>query len=147
MASLTFEVIGTPAPQGSKRHVGNGIMVESSAKVKPWRHDVALAATAAAEGTGWTAPDGPLSIRVRFLLRRPTGHYGTGKNADRLRASAPLWPGVKPDLDKLVRSTLDALTTSGVIGDDSRVVRLTASKDYAAKDEATGAVVVVGGVQ
>lgn len=28
--SLTVTVLGTPAPQGSKRHVGNGVVVESS---------------------------------------------------------------------------------------------------------------------
>ena len=43
-AALTITVHGTPAPQGSKRHVGNGVMVESSKKVKPWRQDVKHAA-------------------------------------------------------------------------------------------------------
>ena len=33
-----------------------------------------------------------------------------------------------PDLDKLTRSTLDALTTSGVIGDDAQVAMLTVDK-------------------
>ena len=32
-----FAVLGLPAPQGSKRHVGEGRMVESSKRVKPWR--------------------------------------------------------------------------------------------------------------
>lgn len=141
--TLQFEVIGTPAPQGSKRHVGKGRMVESSKKVKPWRQDVVAAATEAAERRGWSAPDGPVFIRVRFLLRRPAGHYGTGRNADFLKASAPDYPGVKPDLDKLVRSTLDALTTAGVIADDARVVSLEALKEYAGKGKPLGAFVTV----
>lgn len=31
-----FSVLGLPAPQGSKTHVGEGRMVESSKRVKPW---------------------------------------------------------------------------------------------------------------
>ena len=46
MGALTFRVYGTPAPQGSKRHVGRGVMVESSKKVAPWRQDVVAAAAA-----------------------------------------------------------------------------------------------------
>lgn len=34
--AIGFHVIGLPAPQGSKKHVGHGVMVESSKKVKPW---------------------------------------------------------------------------------------------------------------
>jgi crossover junction endodeoxyribonuclease RusA len=41
---ITFYVPGKPAPRGSKRHVGRGIMVDSSREVGPWRERVALAA-------------------------------------------------------------------------------------------------------
>ena len=34
---IEIKVIGLPAPQGSKRHVGHGVMIESSNNVKPWR--------------------------------------------------------------------------------------------------------------
>ena len=30
---IEIKVIGLPAPQGSKRHVGHGVMIESSKKV------------------------------------------------------------------------------------------------------------------
>ena len=30
-----------PAPQGSKRHVGGGRLIEASKRVKPWRQAVA----------------------------------------------------------------------------------------------------------
>jgi Holliday junction resolvase RusA-like endonuclease len=40
-------------------------------------------------------------------------------------------PTVKPDIDKLCRAILDALTDSGAIfDDDSQVVQLVASKNY-----------------
>ena len=45
---ITITVYGMPGPQGSKRFVGTrggrGVMVESSAKVKPWREAVKHAA-------------------------------------------------------------------------------------------------------
>ena len=37
---ILIRINGLPAPQGSKRHVGGGIMVESSKRAKPWRQDV-----------------------------------------------------------------------------------------------------------
>lgn len=138
-------VHGTPAPQGSKRHVGNGVMVESSKKVKPWRQDVKHAALAAdAERTpcldltcacqphgGTWGPDDALQVEVTFYLPRPRGHYGTGRNATTLKPSAPTRPWTKPDLDKLLRSTLDALGEAGLWADDSRVAVVLAEKQYA----------------
>jgi hypothetical protein len=44
MKQVCFTVYELPAPQGSKRHVGNGRMIESSTKVKPWRQAVIAAA-------------------------------------------------------------------------------------------------------
>lgn len=118
---IAFDVYGEPAPQGSKRHVGNGRMIESSAKVKPWRQDVVAAAREAMAGpNGWAALDGPLCIEMTFTLRKP--------------ASAPkkrtTYPDRKPDLSKLVRSTEDALVTAGLIADDARIVFMEARKVY-----------------
>ena len=59
MSTLTIRVNGTPAPQGSKRGFvvkGRVVMAESSPKVKPWRQDVAAAATDAAADAGWVQP-------------------------------------------------------------------------------------------
>ena len=122
----TIRVFGHPAPQGSKRHVGNGVLIESSAKVKPSRQDVRAAALEADAHF-----DGPVSLTVGFLLRRPASHFRTGRNAHLLRDSAPAYPGKKPDIDKLLRSTLDGLGESGIWRDDAQVVRVRAEKLYA----------------
>ncbi len=117
---MTVELIvyGTPAPQGSKRHVGRGIMVESSDKVKPWREAVKAASWQA--GYPVKPLDGPLNLTVVFTLRKP--------------ASAPkkrrTWPCKRPDLDKLLRSTLDGLGESGIFHDDAQVVSIIAHKVY-----------------
>jgi Holliday junction resolvase RusA-like endonuclease len=115
-------VPGIPAPQGSKRFLGvkggRGVMVESaSEKVRSWRADVREAFA----GVLSDPLVGPVRVEVEFRLPRP--------------ASVPPrrrpWPTVKPDVDKLVRSTLDALKSAGVYGDDAQVVRLVAAKVYA----------------
>ncbi len=47
------------------------------------------------------------------------------KTVNRLR------PNVKPDLDKLIRSTCDGLKTGGLFTDDALIVEIRASKYYA----------------
>jgi Holliday junction resolvase RusA-like endonuclease len=125
-AVLSVRAYGVPAPQGSKRHVGGGRMVESSAGVRPWRDTVAWEVRreiARRRGQGpWVPLAGPLDMSVVFSFRRPKGHFGTGRNAGLLKDSAPLRPDVTPDLDKLLRSTGDAITTAGGYGDDAQIV-------------------------
>lgn len=120
--AITITVYGLAAPQGSKRHVGGGVMIESSKKVKPWRQDVKAAGLeVVASMPGWVPLDGPLSVAMTFAFLRPKGHYGTGRNAGIVKASAPTRPAGMPDLSKLVRSTEDALTGVAWV-DDARVV-------------------------
>jgi len=123
--SLEMRVFGLPAPQGSKRHVGGGRMVEASKKVAPWREAVVSEAIRA--GLADTRIDGPCRIAITFYMPRPAGHSGTHG----LKASAPDWPHRTPDLDKLVRSTFDAITQAAIWTDDARCVYLTAVKTYA----------------
>jgi len=133
---MIFHVVGlTPAPQGSKRHVGGGRMVESSAKVRPWREAVRQEALA----TGLTITAQPVFLRLSFTFARPKGH----RNAKgQLRPSAPVDHITRPDLDKLCRSTLDALT--GVLfADDSQVAFLVASKAYALPGELEGCTIEI----
>ncbi|MFG2404192.1 RusA family crossover junction endodeoxyribonuclease [Streptomyces brevispora] len=120
-----FEVAvrGLPGPQGSKSHVGGGRMIESSAKVKPWREAIVWTAVAARQKIrGFTKLTGPLRADMVFCFDRPKGHMGTGRNAGLVRPSAPIRPDVTPDLSKLARSTEDALTNAGVYQDDALIV-------------------------
>ncbi|MBP6730175.1 MAG: RusA family crossover junction endodeoxyribonuclease [Ilumatobacteraceae bacterium] len=137
MTRLEFFVPGDPAPQGSKRHVGHGVMIESSEKVKPWRSAVHDGAVDAMRINGGTFPlDGALHVDLTFYRRMPASR----KAVDRNRGWR--WATTKPDIDKLVRSTLDALTTSGLIADDARVARLAATKSEIHAGE-TGALIEV----
>ncbi len=120
-ADLTVHVTGSPAAQGSKRHVGGGRLIEQSKAVAPWRKAVKAAATEAMGRHLLTAPlGGPLLADITFTVRKP--------------ASAPkrrrTWPAVRPDLDKMLRATFDALTEAQVWLDDGQVVEVTGRKVF-----------------
>ncbi len=120
-----FEVIGLPAPQGSKTRVPNGAMLEGGsatgrAKQKAWRADVAAVARDVAADTD--APfDQPLRLVVEFRLPMPMSRSKAARVVGK-------WPhAVKPDIDKVIRATLDGLTAGGLIKDDARVFAIEAS--------------------
>ena len=138
MNSLTFVVYGLPAPQGSKKYMGNGILVESSKAVRPWRTDCKHAALACIPHD-WD-PSLPMSISVVFRFKRPAGQIGKKG----LKPSSPqhLTSARAGDVDKLLRSTFDSLT--GVAFDDDRqVVTVNASKRYCTTDEPQGAIITI----
>ncbi|MCI3277468.1 RusA family crossover junction endodeoxyribonuclease [Streptomyces cylindrosporus] len=129
--ALTITVHGTPGPQGSKTRNAAGALYESSAKVKPWREAVKSAALdKLVLDTEWQPLREAVRLEVVFTLGRPKSHFGTGKNAGLVKPSAPRFPTGKPDTDKLLRSTQDALKDAGVLLDDSVVTDTVAAKRY-----------------
>jgi Holliday junction resolvase RusA-like endonuclease len=144
---IRFRVNGRPAPQGSKRHVGNGRMVESSKAVGPWREAV-RAETQRYAPLWHVAEDGetPLiwDVCLNFYLPRPKGHYGTGRNRSQVKPSAPPRPAGRPDLDKLARAVLDGLTAGGAFADDAQVVGLITAKWWCELGETAGVIIEIG---
>jgi crossover junction endodeoxyribonuclease RusA len=131
----SFQVLGVPAPQGSKTvfngHVVEGGSTTGRAKHRAWRSAVAEAAHTVHNGA--PAYDGPLSVSIKFVLPRPTGAPKKAR-----------WQSKRPDLDKLIRATLDGLTDAGMIVDDARIACLTATKTLAFPEQPwTGATVTV----
>jgi len=139
---VQFSVAGQPQTAGSKRafvnkQSGKAIVTDDNKKGKPWRADVQAAANQAIELTELL--DGPLILETCFYFLRPQSHYGSGKNAKKLKASAPPWPKTRPDTTKLLRAMEDALT--GVLWrDDSQIVFQVAAKKYSEFPGATVAV-------
>jgi len=131
MDTFAIAVEGIPAPQGSKRHVGGGRMIEVSKRLKPWRHSVAVATRAVVRGH---APfDGAVDICLQFVMPRPLA----------LAKRLPTPPAVKrPDIDKIARACLDAITGIAIC-DDSQVVTLRATKRIAELGERPGVVIEV----
>jgi len=73
--------------------------------------------------------DGPLSLELCCYRGRPKAHYGTGKNAGQVKASAPTLPTSKPDLDNYIKFVLDCLNEI-LFKDDAQIVRISSAKAY-----------------
>lgn len=125
VGDLSFFVPGKAAAQGSKRHVGRGVMVEMSKDLPAWRTAVADAARAAHQGR--PTIDGPVAVALTIYLPRPK------------RSRFKVYPAGPPDTDKLQRAVGDALTTSGVIRDDARIVHWDAWKIWHSEANPPGA--------
>ncbi len=133
---IVFTIHGEPKPQGSKVAqviygrdgkpvFKNGrvlaVVRDDSKQLRAWRQDVATTAAEAIVKAGIVEPLlGPVSLSIVFTRARPAGHFGTGRNARALKASAPKHPTTRPDTVKLTRAVEDALT--GIVWrDDSQV--------------------------
>lgn len=115
---LSFDVEGTPVPQGSMRSVGK-FMKSDNPATRPWRYWVGFKALEARTAAGiheiMFGRHVPVRLFATFYFTRPKKYREL--------------PAVKPDLDKLCRALCDALT--GVIWvDDGQVVKMVARKAY-----------------
>lgn len=130
---LVVFVPGTPVPQGSMTRSKFGGIHHSNPALPWWRLQVAEYARRAAEAAGLDEPiEDAVGMRVDFVFARPAAHYGTGRNAKVLKSGAPQRPIKPPDLDKLLRAILDAMSIDAkVLADDSQVVWVQATKQYA----------------
>lgn len=123
---------GTPIGQGSMTRNQHGALYSDNAKcLRPWRDTLVTAAADAIEAMHGDVDlplfgrGVPVHLGVVFTFGRPQSHYGTGRNAAVLKASAPVEYIGLPDIDKAVRALLDAMTAAGVFHDDRQVSRLT----------------------
>lgn len=132
--SFEFFVPGKPATKGSFKafvhkkgeKAGRAFVVNSDKGCKDWQNRVALAAKMAGVNHYW---DFGVAVEATFHLIRPKGHFGTGRNADKLKPSAPIHHLKKPDIDKLVRALLDGLTHVAY-RDDSQIISCHIRKQY-----------------
>lgn len=107
---------GHPVPQGSMRAFAKGgrawVTYTNPTRMKAWRNQIAEAFPAEPNLE-------PYIVVLHFVIRRPKSMPKKESNIHTKR----------PDLDKLTRAVLDALT-GRVWKDDSQVVSLTVSKRY-----------------
>ena len=111
---IEFRVDGNPIPQGSMKVMQGRVIHSQGSALAVWRSSVGLAAKAA----GATPSEAPIAIEIDFEMPRP-------------RTVKRDYPTVPPDLDKLIRGVLDALTGIA-FEDDSQVIDIIASKVYSA---------------
>ena len=146
---INFTIHGKQITQGSKKShaiygrdgkpvMKNGRVItvtrNDNENLDNWRQQVASVARAEFERQyDKDAPllMGPIQLSVSFIIPRPKGHFGKGRNAARIKESAPKHHTIKPDSLKLTRAIEDALT--GVVyGDDSQVCRHEITKHWGA---------------
>lgn len=130
MRQLVIRVHGRPAPQGSKDGDGQ----EASLYLPAWRAAVKRDALQAMLDNGRPAlPMFAARLPVHVLL---------------CRFYVPWAPTAKPDVDKLLRSTLDALggakDSAHVFADDSQVVAIDGlRKERSSDGEGPGVLLVI----
>lgn len=143
---LNIRVYGRPAPQGSKHLGGAGQLLEQSAHLPAWRQAVKIAAWHAYRVAGIPPHSLPvIPAGVPVILERCVFVVG----ADQCRADGTDLPIGTPDIDKLLRSTLDALGgqrqgSARLFADDSQVQMIRAlCKVRATAEQPPGALIVV----
>ena len=72
----------------------------------------------------------PIEIDLKFFMKRPKNHYGTGRNAGKLKPNAPVLHSKKPDIDNLIKFVFDCLNGQ-VWKDDALIYYVSALKMYA----------------
>jgi crossover junction endodeoxyribonuclease RusA len=114
---IRIVVPGRPQTQGNHRRSPSGAVYDSNKRLKAWRAAVTWAARSAMAGRKPFA-DVPLVMDVTFYVERGGSKF-----------AAPIAHQLG-DTSKMLRAAEDSLT--GVVyDDDSRIVRVTASKRYA----------------
>lgn len=118
---LNIFVHGTPQPQGSAKAfhrpgMKHAVITSDNTKLKPWRQDVSLIAARSMNGRPMV--EGAVRVSIAFQFVKP---ISTPKRVTQ--------KVTKPDIDKLSRGVLDALTGIA-FRDDSQVVMLFARKEF-----------------
>lgn len=126
MSSLELLIPMRAKPQGSKTAFvvkGRAVLTEASKGLKPWRSEVARIIRTSADGWEMPDKDQPIGVIVHFIYKLP-------------KTSKRSFFTIKPDIDKLSRAILDAITEAGNIWhDDQQVIYLEAWKSYGDTDE------------
>jgi len=125
---IEFFVPGIPVAKGSAKAFFNKktkrafVTQDNLARQKPWVSLISLKA----EQAGVPLCDGPVELEMIFRMPRPKAHF----NKKGLKDNAPNWHVSTPDIDKLQRAVLDALTAI-LYHDDRQVCNVRAIKQYA----------------
>jgi crossover junction endodeoxyribonuclease RusA len=140
MRQITFTVYARPEPQGSMRGFNIGgrvILTSNNKKMKPYRQELTHTAQVELGRLGVTMPVAgkhiPVSLVFDFFLARPPSVPKKRKEIV-----------VKPDIDKLIRASVDALT--GILYlDDAQVIEVSARKHYGVPERVNISMTVLEG--
>lgn len=114
-----------PRPKATIRGAHAGVYTPPTAK--GWKEIIAIEAAPLAG----RQIEGPIALRVHFTLPRPKAR----KKENHVIT--------KPDLDNLLKSTMDALTDRAVWRDDTQISEISTKKTYETSDTVPGAVIEI----
>uniref|UniRef100_A0A6M3LIP7 Putative endodeoxyribonuclease n=1 Tax=viral metagenome TaxID=1070528 RepID=A0A6M3LIP7_9ZZZZ len=84
--------------------------------------------------------EGPIEMFCEFVFDRPKSHFGTEKNSDKLKPSAPYFHTNKIDVDNLLKFCNDCLNGEAY-KDDCQIVELTGIKRWANEGESAKTII------
>lgn len=141
LREIEFQVAGIPRGQPRGRAVAfrgrARVYNDPKHPVRTWRELIALEAQ---KHRPEHPIDGPVSLRLVFLMPRPKSHY-TKKG---LRPDAPTYCTTKPDFDNVSKTVADVLTQCRYWHDDAQVWCAWVEKRYHPENW-TGVIVEVKG--
>lgn len=146
---LTIRVHGRPAPQGSKDVTRRGHTIEQSVYLPAWRSAVKRDALGAMLRDAGRPPLPMFGPELAVVVDECTFIVTN----EQCRTAGTDYPTGTPDIDKLLRATLDALGGSPKIGakvfaDDSQVVEVNnLRKVRATSANGPGALIIVRGIE
>lgn len=126
---IRFFTRGTPRPKGSPKpirnqHTGKVSLVIDSDAARDFGQAIAWDASKALGSLSKPLfPSGrPVTVSIDFVFQwRKSDLFEKGPKAGQPKPKAPIYHTVYPDVDKLLRTALDALKHGGVYYDDSQV--------------------------
>jgi crossover junction endodeoxyribonuclease RusA len=125
---MEFFVPGVPVAKGSakafyNKKAGRAFVTQDNLeKQKPWVSLISVKA----ESAGLALSDSAVHVALMFNMPRPKAHF---RSNGELKTGAPLFHKSKPDIDKLQRAVLDALSSIAFL-DDRQVCSVYAQKMY-----------------
>lgn len=131
---IEFTVHGQAQPAGSKTpgvtSTGRRYVRDANPAASDWKRQVADRAGEAMDFADISGMlEGPLLAIFEFYRTRPKSHFGTGRNATKLKPSAPSHPTGAPDTLKLARAVEDAMQDV-VYRNDAQIVSERIEKHY-----------------
>lgn len=133
--TLTLEIPIRAIPSSNSKKVGKQGHIYDAQNGKAGQlATIRLFVSQAAKEHGWKRTSEPVWMSLEFVMTRPGDHFGTGRNAGKVKPSAPKWPTAKNgDRTNLLKAVEDALT--GIVwDDDSQVVSGPIDKMYGDSD-------------
>ena len=125
--ALTFRVYGKPLPLKRPRFSRRRVFDPSAGDKRAWLHLARPFLPA-------QPLRGPLSVQAVYAMPRPKSHFRQGRFRHLLRPQAPAMHQSVPDVDNLLKFSLDAMNTY-FYGDDKQIVSVLARKTYAEAPE------------